>query len=174
MTVITTLSLILTFILINTDICDGSKINQYYIRYDVKSVDHQIFDTRLTMIPAQEEFRAEKFALSRFSGILAAGPVGDARPNLELKAKEDALKMILKTKGLKSVTSRDTDTVVSYEGVVKVPIRLRLSTYDKGFKGYPYTVQVRFSPLSFPDKWGYMGLKKKAVETFYEFFEMFR
>lgn len=166
--------LILSFSLINTNTYAKIEINKYYIRYDVKSTGHQIFDAQLTMIPAPEEFRAENFSMSQFSSVLAAEPVGESRKALELRAKEDALKMILKTRGLKSVTSRDTDTVVSYEGVVRVPMGLWLSEYDDTVRGYPFTARVHFSPLAFPDQWGYLGVKRRVKDTIHSFFELFR
>ena len=166
--------LLLTISHINTTTYAKIEINRYYIRYDIKSTGHQIFDAQLTMIPAPEEFRAENFSMSQFSGVLAAEPVGESRKALELRAKEDALKMILRTRGLKSVTSRDTDTVVSYEGVVRVPMGLWLSEYDDAVGGYPFTARVRFSPLAFPDQWGYLGIKRRVTDTIHNLFELFR
>ncbi|WP_245569052.1 hypothetical protein [Desulfobacter curvatus] len=152
---------------------DLKGISTYYIRFDLKSSSQRITDGKLTMVPAYEEFRAAKFSYFPISGIIPALPQETAR-TIEAKVKQNAFIQLLEQKGLKSVTTLNYDTIVSYEGCVQVPITLLISPYDDKNKGYPYTARVLFSPLSFPDQWESLRRRFKMKEILDNFFLFFQ
>ena len=152
---------------------DLEGIVTYYIRFDLKSSSHRITDGKLTMVPAHEDFRAAHFSYFPVSGIIPALPQ-EASQTIESKAKQNAFIQLLMQKGLKSVTTLNYETIISYEGCVQVPVSLFISPYDDKNKGFPYTARVLFSPLSFPDQWESLGRRfkiKKLLDNFFLFFQ---
>lgn len=148
-------------------------IDTYYIRFDLKSSNQQITDGKLTMIPAHEDFRAANFSYFPISGTIPALPQ-EAVQIIEIKAKQNAFIQLLEQKGLKSVTTLNYDTIISYEGCVQVPVALFISPYDDKNKGFPYTAGVFFSPLSFPDQWESLRSRFKIKELIKNFFLFFQ
>ncbi len=149
------------------------EITTYYIRFDLKSSSQRITDGKLTMVPAHEEFRAANFSYFPISGIIPALPQEMAQI-IEAKAKQNAFIQLLEQKGLKSVTTLNYDTIISYEGCVQMPVALFISPYDDKNKGFPYTARVLFSPLSFPDQWESLRRRfkiKKLLDNFFLFFQ---
>ncbi|WP_242637490.1 hypothetical protein [Desulfobacter hydrogenophilus] len=149
------------------------EIATYYIRFDLKSSSQRITDGKLTMLPAHEEFRAANFSYFPISGIIPALPQEMAQ-TIEAKAKQNAFIQLLEQKGLKSVTTRNYDTVISYEGCVQMPVALFISSYDDTNKGFPYTARVLFSPLSFPDEWESLHRQFKIKELLDNFLLLFQ
>jgi hypothetical protein len=150
-----------------------NRISTYYIRFDLKSSSQRITDGKLTMVPAEEEFRAAKFSCFPISGIIPALPQ-EANRTIEAKVKQNAFIQLLEQQGLKSVKALNYDTIVSYEGCVQVPISLFISPYDDKSKGFPYTARVVFSPLNFPDQWESLRHRfkiKKLLDNFFLFFQ---
>lgn len=147
-------------------------ISIYYIRFDLKSSSQRITDGKLTMVPAHKDFRAANFSYFPVSGIIPALPQEAAR-TIEDKAKQNALIQLLEQKGLKSVKALNNDTIISYEGCVRMPVSLFISPYDDKNKGFPYTARVFFSPLSFPDQWESLGRRFKIKELLNNFFHFF-
>lgn len=148
-------------------------IATYYIRFDLKSSKQRLTDGKLTMVPAYEDFRAVNFSYFPVSGIIRALPQ-EAPRTIEAKAKQNAFIQLLEQKGLKSVTTLDYDTIISYEGCVQVPVALFISPFDDKHKGFPYTARVLFSPLSFPDQWESLHHQfkvKKLLDNFFLFFQ---
>ena len=148
-------------------------ISTYYIRFDLKSSSQRITDGKLTMVPAHEEFRAANFSSFPISGIITALPQ-EATHTIEAKVKQNAFIQLLEQKGLKSVTTLNYDTIVSYEGCVQLPITLLISPYDDKNKGFSYTARILFSPLSFPDQWESLRRRfkiKKLLDNFFLFFQ---
>ena len=47
-------------------------IETFYVRYDIKSSKNRMTDSNLLMIPAKNEFRAEKFSQILVSGVISA------------------------------------------------------------------------------------------------------
>ena len=149
------------------------EITTYYIRFDLKSSSQRITDGKLTMVPANEEFRAANFSYFPISGIIPALPQEMAQ-TIEAKAKQNAFIQLLEQKGLKSVRTLNYDTIISYEGCVQMPVALFISPYDDKNKGFPYTARVLFSPLSFPDQWESLRRRfkiKKLLDNFFLFFQ---
>ena len=147
-------------------------IATYYIRFDLKSSRQRFTDGTLTMMPAYEEFRAANFSYFPVSGIIPALPQETAR-TIEAKAKQNAFIQLLEQNGLKSVTTLNYDTIISYEGCIQVPVALFISPYDDKHKGFAYTARILFSPLSFPDQWESLRHRfkiKKLLDNFFLFF----
>ena len=148
-------------------------IATYYIRFDIKISSHRITDGKLTMVPAHGAFRAANFSYFPISGIIKALPQ-EASQTIEVKIKQNAFTQLLEQKGLKSVKTFNNDTIVSYEGCVKLPIALYISPYDDKNKGFPYSARILFSPLSFPDQWESLHRRFKIKELFDNFFIFFQ
>jgi hypothetical protein len=148
-------------------------IDHYYVRYDVKSSKNQITDARLTMVPADNEYRAENFSLSKVSGVISSHGQ-ESKESMEKRVKENALKNLLKNKGLKSVKSQNHDTIVSYEGVVITPMDISILAYDAGRVGYGYRARIQFSPIAFPDQWENLNFNHTLKEFFHDFFMLFK
>lgn len=148
-------------------------IETYYIRYDVKSSRNKIVHDNLLMIPAKNDFRAEKFSQVTAAGVISAAP-GDATPAIDRQIREDALKTVLVTHGLKSVKAKDHDTVVSYEGVMMTPLNILKTSYHEDLDRYAYEVQVVFCPIAFPDQWERLHMKHKIKAFVNDFFELFK
>jgi len=152
---------------------DLQGISTYHIRFDLKSSSQRITDGKLTMVPAQGEFRAENFSYLPVSGIIPALPQ-EAAQTIESKAKQNAFIQLLEQRGLKSVKALNGDTIISYQGCVQMPVILFIAPYDGKNKGFPYTAQVLFSPLSFPDQWESLRRRfkiKKLIDNFFGFFQ---
>jgi hypothetical protein len=148
-------------------------IDHYYVRYDFKSSKNQITDARLTMVPADNEFRAENFSLSQVSGVISSHG-RESKPAIEKRVKENALKHLLENKGLKSVKTHNHDTIVSYEGVVITPMDISILAYDDDREGYGYRARIQFCPIAFPDQWEGLNFKHKLKEFFHDFFMLFK
>ncbi|MCP4672295.1 MAG: hypothetical protein GY857_13430 [Desulfobacula sp.] len=164
--------LLMVFIHATPVICADEGIETFYIRYDVKSSKNRIVDAALLMIPAKNEFRAEKFSQITTTGVISAHPAGNGVIN-DKKIREDALKTILVKNGLQSIKTKDMDTVISYEGVIITPVNILKNIYNKDGDNYSYEVRLEFSPIAFPDKWETLDMKHKIKETIYEFFDLF-
>nr|WP_319493621.1 hypothetical protein [uncultured Desulfobacter sp.] len=152
---------------------DLNEISTYYIRLDLKSSSHRITDGKLTMVPEHDAFRAANFSYLPISGIITALPQ-EAAQAIEAKIKQNAFIQLLEQKGLKSVKIFNNDTIISYEGCVQLPIALYISPYDVGKKGFPYSAQILFSPLSFPDQWESLHRRFKIKELLNNFFLFFQ
>lgn len=148
-------------------------INYFYIRFDIKSSANKIQNENLIMAPAQNDFRAEKFSRIPVSGVISAAP-GESNESTQKRIRENALKNILLNNGLKSVKTKDYDTVVSYEGVIITPLTLVKNIYVEERNGYMYEIGVEFSPIAFPDRWETLNMRHKIKELFYDFFQLFK
>ncbi|MCD4718333.1 MAG: hypothetical protein K8S13_00530 [Desulfobacula sp.] len=148
-------------------------IETYYIRYDVKSSSNRIIDDNLMMIPAKNDFRAEKFSQISATGVISAAP-GESKISVEKRIRDDSLKTILVNNGLKSVKTKDVDTVISYEGVIITPLNILKNTYNEEKSIFLYEVQIEFSPIAFPDKWETLNIKHRVKAIFHDFFQLFK
>ena len=95
----------------------------YYVRYDIKYADNRITDENLLMVPAENEFRKEKFSRATIAGVISMTS-GESKNHLFSRARDQALKQLLRTRGLTSVTSENRVTIVSHEGVVRTPVQI--------------------------------------------------
>ncbi|MCP4020199.1 MAG: hypothetical protein GY729_00010 [Desulfobacteraceae bacterium] len=148
-------------------------LKHYYLRYDVKSSKHKIANSNLVMVPAKNEFRAVKFELITLSGVIFLTP-GESKNSIIQSAKEHALKTILEQKGLKSVKTKDMDTVVSYEGAIITPINIVEKKYDKREQSFYFDATFDFCPIAFPDQWESLGFQHRVKKAFQGFFSLFR
>lgn len=147
-------------------------ITTYYIRYDVKFSNHKTIGEKLTMVPAEKEYRAEIFSQKPVSNMITADPK-ESNQTLMLLAKKDAFIRILEQNGLKSLTTMNQDTLIRYEGVVHTPVDLKIGPYGPGIGGYPYTAHIHFAPLAFPDQWESLGQEFRIKEILDEFILLF-
>jgi len=148
-------------------------ITTYYIRFDMKSSNHKISQDRLTMVPAENDYRPEIFSRVFVSHVLAAGP-WKSNHLLEKLVKRQAFIRILEQKGLKSVHTMNNNTLISYEGMVVTPVDMQIGPYDENLGGYPYTAHIDFAPLAFPDEWESLRQKFKIKEILNDFFLLFK
>jgi hypothetical protein len=148
-------------------------IDSYYIKYDIKSSKNKVVGDNLLMIPSKNDFRMEKFSRISISGVISAAP-GESNESTQQRIKENALKNILINNGLKSVKTKDYDTVISYEGVIKTPLTLKKNTYLEEQNEYVYEAMVDFCPIAFPDKWETLNMKHRIKEMVYDFFQLFK
>ncbi len=169
---ITSMIFLIVFIHTTPVIYAYEGIETFYIRYDVKSSKNTIVDAALLMIPAKDEFRAEKFSQITITGVISSHPAGGRVIN-DKTVREDALKTILVKNGLKSIKTKDLDTIISYEGVIITPVNILNTIYNKDGDNYSYEVRVEFSPIAFPDKWKTLDMKYKIKRTIYDFFDLF-
>ena len=160
-------------LLISNLIFADEGIKNFYIRYDIKSSYNKIIDDNLMMIPAKNDFRAEKFSQILTTGVISATP-GESKISVKERIKNNSLKTILINNGLKSVKTKDYDTVISYEGVIITPFNILKTTYNEKQDNYFYEAQVEFSPIAFPDKWDTLNIKHKIKEMFHDFFQLFK
>lgn len=163
----------LILILISVPGISNEGISIYYIRYDIKTVNNKIVKDNLLFVPAVDDFRVENFSVISISGAISADAPAQ-QGSLEDRIRNDALKNILVKNGLKSVKTRDADTVISYEGAMKSPFNIINKTYNKTNNQIIYHAQVGFSPLSFPDNWEKQGVKHKIRKIIQEFFNFFK
>jgi len=145
----------------------------YYIKYDIKSSKNKLVDDNLLMVPSKNDFRAEKFSQILISGVISAEP-GESNESSQQRIKANALKNILVNNGLKSVKTKDNDTVISYEGVIMTPLTLKKNTYLEERNEYVYEVRVDFCPIAFPDRWEKLNMKHRIKGMVYDFFQLFK
>jgi len=161
------------YLLFTNDILADEGIQKFYIRYENKSSNNKIVDTNLIMVPSKNDFRAEKFSQISTKGVISAGP-GELNASVEKRIKESFLKTILIKNGLKSIKTKDYDTIISYEGVIITPLNILKKTYNQEQKNYFYEAQVKFSPIAFPDQWNKLNMKYKVKKIFHDFFQLFQ
>ncbi len=148
-------------------------IETYYVRYDIKSSNNTIVNDNLLMIPAKNDFRAENFSQISSQGVISAAP-GDSKALIDKRIREQSLKTILVKQGLKSVETKDHDTVVSYEGVITAPVTIIENEFKEERNGYVYKSQVEFSPIAFPDRWESLSTKFTIKKWLTDFFQLFK
>lgn len=148
-------------------------IETYYIRYDVKSSKNRIVDDNLLMVPTENDFRAENFSRFSTTGVISASP-GDPMQSVEQQIRDHAFKTILLKNGLKSVKTKDHDTVISYEGVVTTPLTILNHTYNEKQGHYEYLAQGDFSAIAFPDEWKKLRIKQSIKHIMNDFFNLFK
>lgn len=176
---------LLGLLLAQTLMPTGSDANEgirlYYLRYDIKSSNNRIVDTSLLMVPADNDFRAENFTTVSTRGSVTAVP-GDSTQERLNRAKENALKLLLEEKGLKSVSTVSSifsskaagiDTVLSYEGAVIPPMETLSSNYDPQTQCFSAVFKARFTPLAFPDRWKRLLIKTKIKQALQGFISLF-
>ncbi len=136
----------------------------YYVRYDTFMVNNRSVRENLVMVPAYNEFRIKQFEQVRIPRTIPL-PRSFQKEDLRTLALETAIKHVLETRGLIYVTTLNTTTAVSYEGLVKTPFHIQpgepgaweQEKESAGSNGNPQffscTAQFEFSPLSFPNQW---------------------
>jgi hypothetical protein len=159
-------------------------LETYYVRYDIKYTDNKITDENLLMVPAENEFRMEKFSRASIAGVISMTS-GESKNHLFSRARDQALKQLLKTRGLISVTSENRVTIVSHEGVVRIPVKIvpepgavpeqePAPVSRKDARVFSYTATTVFAPLAFPDQWEKRKNRAYIKEKIDAFFQLLR
>jgi len=171
-------------------------LETYYVRYDIKYAYNRITDENLLMVPAENEFRMEKFSRASIAGVISMTS-GESKNQLFSRARDQALKQLLKTRGLTSVTSENAVTIVSHEGVVRTPVQIvpeqgavpeqgsvqeqsAVPEQEPGMisrEGAPifsYTAETFFAPLAFPDQWEKLKARAYIKEKIDAFFQLLK
>ena len=125
------------------------------------------------MIPAEREYRRENFSPVSVPGLITTS-AQSSKQEIENRAKKTALIQILEQKGLKSVTTRNSDTILSYEGMVFTPVSLKIAPYDSNKNGYPFIADVYFASMAFPDQWESLQYQFKVKRIFEDFILLFK
>jgi len=125
------------------------------------------------MIPAKNDFRAEKISQITITGVISAAQ-NKSQTSDERLIRDDSLKSILVQNGLKSIKTKDYDTIISYEGVIITPVKIIKKVYNKDQDNYSYKAEVEFSPIAFPDRWEKLNMKYKIKRVFYDFFDLLK
>lgn len=145
----------------------------YYVRLDHTYARNQSHHARITMVPAENEFRAENFSPIHVAGQIQASPQTSDQA-LEMIVKKNAFIQILENKGLCSVTTQNQETIVSYEGTIRTPMNIRIAGYDKTIGGFSYSARITFAPIAFPDQWDRLETRyriKQLLDDFILFFK---
>lgn len=174
-------------------IYSNNSLSVYYVRFDVKSVDNRIERSNLLIVPSENEFRQEKFTTFIISGSADYSATDANGLDIQTRAIHNAIKNFLEENGLESVKSQSTtvrglaqdrtdlhgqtlvndQTVVSFEGAIKLPYKILSSSFNKEIGIYSVTIQLEFAPLAFPDRWADMRLKHKIKMLLNDFKSFF-
>ncbi len=155
----------------------------YYLKFNVVSINGEIISSDLQMIPVEDEYRAENFSWFQIEGVANISlPEGNPAIDAESLAKHDALKQLLTSYGLKSVSNKKItlnnvqkdETIMSYEGVVKGCSRILQKGYSKDRQKYYIKITINFSPIAFPDRWSFLYMKNKLYDSFNDVLSIFR
>ncbi|MDY0221451.1 MAG: hypothetical protein RBR67_09970 [Desulfobacterium sp.] len=172
-----TILILIVLVYASADAGAGQEIERYYIRYDIKSSNNRIVHSTILMVPGDTDFRAETYVILRIKGQTTAVPGNSTEQSLT-RARENALKQLLEERGLKSVSTKSTvsatpagqaatmDTVISYEGAFISPIEVVEQGYDFQTQSFTAVFLVRFSPVSFPDRWKWLRFKTRMKSFF--------
>ena len=148
----------------------------YYARFDIKSVNGVVTASKLLMIPAEGEWRAEGFRRR-----IATGRAGGGR-NAEEAARRNAFTRLLLRHGLKSMDTKRSlrnfrahdEIVISYEGVLYLPPEILEGGWVDGDEAYAVEMAVLFSPVADPDRWPHLLLRDRISKTFKGIISIFR
>ena len=152
--------------------CEKEKDRLYYIRQDVLFSNFSISRSNLLMVPGEEEFRLEKFLPVTITVAPTPSSLGHKK-DPKTNALHNALEILLEQQGLTSIKNRSTtfngssrqDTIMSYEGAVILPVKTLNQILDAETQLLNITMEIRFAPLSFPDKWKQQQFINKWKQT---------
>lgn len=150
-----------------------NSLSIYYVRFDVRSLDNRVERSNLLIVPAESEFREAKFTSFVISGSADYLATGIKGVDIQTRAAHNAIKNFLEANGLESVKSQSTtvrglahdksggqgqsmvndQTVVSFEGAVRLPYKILKSNFNGETGIYSVTLELTFAPLAFPDRW---------------------
>jgi hypothetical protein len=147
----------------------GTAPDIFYIRSDIKITNGQESENKLLMVPAQNDYRVTSFTPYTIRGISLLPEVTDAVS----VAKQDALKHLLKTYGVKSIQNKSIskeghihdETILSFEGFIKIPYTVLQQTVNKDNHTFEIKLEVSFAPLAYPSAWTFQYYKKKLYDT---------
>jgi len=169
------------FLIFPVKTLSGPETKIFYARFDIRFASNTMDRSNLILIPAENDFRSERFSPWVVSGT-AGGNTSTGTDRLNVQARHNAIKTLLEEKGLKSVKNKtnfinktsSSETIMSYEGMIKLPCQ----TIDREYHQNPDTCMVKikidFAPIAFPDKWKIMMLKYKIKQAAEQFFDLFK
>lgn len=149
----------------------------YFARYQIQSENGMIVRSFLEMIPASEEFRAERFQRVRVSGTATGMDKIDA----ESAAIHDAISKLLIASGLKSINSRrymvhsgtgfgsGDVAILNFEGVVRFPVTIQSKQAGTQNAMYNIDAEIDFAPIAFPTRWSALYIDHLLKKTAQEF-----
>lgn len=143
--------------------------NILYVRLDIKTINGLETENRLLMQPATDDFRMTSFINVNVQGSSALNADLDSFS----AAKHDAFKHLLRESGTRSIRNRNIsnegtvhdESILSYEGFLKTPYHILSQGVNSETGLYDVDLVLSFSPLAYPDQWGFHYLKKKLYET---------
>ena len=149
-----------------------------YIRTDIKTINGRESESNLLMVPAQDDYRTTTFTVYEITGSCP----DNAKPDPVSAAKHDAFKQLLTSFGAKSIRNNSVTTnarlhdesVLSYEGFIKTPYKIRSQGYTHETKTFSVVIEVSFAPLAHPPEWTFRYFKKKLYETLHNMVSVFR
>jgi len=153
----------------------------FYARIDIKYSDGRIKKSNFLMVPAENDFRAANFTSVFITGT-ADFSHSVSEVSIETQAKHNAIKCLLEQRGLKSIKSKSTtvnnlqhtEFVLSYEGSVKLPLKIIKKKIDKQNNLCAIALEIEFAPIAFPDKWPILKFKYKIKQIFNNFISLFK
>lgn len=157
---------------------ESSPSATFYIRLDQKTRNGVYLTDVLTMTPADDDFRKLSFRKIRIKGQVLTSSGTDYM----LEARNDAYENLLIKKGTKSIRAKIKkdnessleESVVSYEGYVKIPHKVAEQHYSADGKTFHMSIDVEFAPMACPSRWSYYRIKKSISDTFRYFFSFFQ
>ena len=173
---ITLIVFLFIFVFISYDL-SASESSLYYVRYDYKTRNGLLVESNLLMIPAKEEFRIKSFMKYRITGKALVSEKSDPLS----AAKQDALKNILQSFGIKSIhnksisdqTNHNEETVLSYEGLIKTPYYILNQGFTDNSNHYEVEMDIFFSPITYPSDWSFNYFKKKLYDILHNMISVF-
>ncbi len=160
---------------------NGTGERLFYARLDIKYSDNRVKKSNFIMIPSDNEFRSVNFTYRLISGT-ADYAHNDPNIPIEKRAEHNAIQCLLEQYGLKSIKSKSTyfnnsghnETVVSYEGLVKLPCKIIKKKFNKKNNACTITIKIAFSPIAFPDQWSMLKLKYKIQQFINNIISLFK
>ncbi|GEM_PF-1290400 len=173
--------LILLLILPPLSTRSNAESRLYYARIDIKYSDNKIEKSNFIMVPVENDFRAENFTSVFIKGT-ANFSYSIPGISIETQAEHNAIKRLLKQRGLKSIKSKSTSSnklqhneiVMSYEGVVKLPLKMINKKIDKQKNTCTISIEIEFAPIAFPDRWSMLKFKYKIKQILNHFILLFK
>ncbi|MCW7754679.1 hypothetical protein OOT00_11865 [Desulfobotulus sp. H1] len=173
-------TVLLLFLCVFCTACAGihqaATTGPYFITLEQDSHNGMLGESRLLMVSAPEEYRADAWTVTSVSVTIPSQPGQDGRE----RALKTAWKTLLFREGTQSIQARSssegrhthTSMTLRYEGLVEEP--MRIVSFIREEKSISLTLETRFAPIAFPDQWEKLHKKQKRQETAKEILSVFR
>ncbi len=166
------------FFLWSNEISAMKENKLYYVRADLKTVNGVTVESNLIMVPARKEYRIKKFMIRKVTGVSDQ----DTRLDLSTSAEHNALINLLIHSGLMSVNGKRTtsnihseqEITISYEGVIKFPLKTIRENFIDNNTRYSVDLEVTFAPIADPDDWKALQEKQKKKSLIESILSLFK